>query len=390
MAKFAYEAQMQSGELVADQIEAASVSAAIGELETRGLTVRSIRIVSTAPVATEQAEAPVFYRRIEAALAQREALIAALEAFAADMTTKGGAQDLRQLIGELRRGATANDFIRHESAAVWLPLILRSPASSLGNDGFRQLLAEATREADNRALRRRMLLYPVTMLAVAALLALVLLYAIVPSFGQMYREFDLSLGPATGSIIWLSDRLRESGFLFLLSVALMALAVYALVRMWVGNAWTSRLFGSWIAGNSLSVAAMARFTGTLGELLALDAPLPEAIRIAGRASQHPYYRDMAEKLAKDTRHGETHWSESAVAEAFPANVIYALNANQDGGPNIPLLRELSSLYSDRMSERFDWSAGIIAPLTIAVVGILVGFFVLALLVPLMSLISGLS
>lgn len=387
---YAYEAQTPSGELIADQLDAASVSAAIQELEARGLAIRSIRTLMEEPAGAAHEKAPAFYERIEAALAHRQALITALEALTEDMATKQNARDFRQLIAELRRGATAKDFIGHESAAVWLPLILRSPAATIGGDGFRQVMVEAAHESDKRTMRRRMLAYPVTVLAVAILLGFVLLYAVVPSFGAMYREFQVQLPAPTGTVIWLSEQLRASPFVFFAAIILVGLLAYASIRLWTRHGLTTKYFGSWIAGNSLSVAAMARFTGTLGELLALDAPLPDAIQIAGRASQHPYYRAAAEELAHDARSGKPAWSTSPVARAFPGNVIYALSVHHEGGAGVPLLRELSSLYSDRISERFDWSAGIVGPLTIAAAGILVAFFVLALLLPLISMFGSLA
>lgn len=390
MPVYAYEAVTQSGERVTDELTAPSVSAAIAELEARGLVIRLIRALAEQPERAAEVEVPSFYRRIEAALESREALSAALEAFADEMSSKRSASELRALVAELRRGATAQDFLRHESAAAWLPLILRSPTSTVSAEGFEQLVSEATRESDNRRLRRRMLFYPVTVLVIALLLGLLLLYAVVPTFGQMYREFGLDVPQTTRLLVQLSEQLHYSPSRFLFTLLLIALAVYGLIRTWTTHALTTRLFGSFVAGNSASVTAMARFTGTLGELLAFDAPLPDAIRIAGRASQHRYYRAMADELAADARQGNGRLEHSAVAKVFPANVIYALAGGRDGGPNIPLLRELSNLYADRIAQRFDWSSGIIGPLALVAIGVVVAVVIIALLMPLISAFSGVT
>ena len=71
-------------------------------------------------------------------------------------------------------------------------------------------------------------------------------------------------------------------------------------------------------------------------------------------------------------------------------MIHALESGPDGGPDIALLRELSAMYGDRAAQRVDWSSGVLAQLAIVMVGLVVGYVVLALFMPLFSMVSSLS
>ena len=134
---------------------------------------------------------------------------------------------------------------------------------------------------------------------------------------------------------------------------------------------------------------MASFTRRLAELIDADLPLASALRLAGRSSGSTALRYAAEELA---RHSEQEASQlPKAALRLPAGVVSALeSAGATGKPNIRLLQELAEIYAERVRDRFDWSTGLLAPMSIALVGLVVGAVVVALLLPLVSLVSGLT
>jgi type IV pilus assembly protein PilC len=135
---------------------------------------------------------------------------------------------------------------------------------------------------------------------------------------------------------------------------------------------------------------MSSLTRQLAELLSIDVSLPDALWIAGQSCQHYHFKNVAEQLARQAHGSLVPLRESPVAHNLPANVIRALEAGPGGKPNLTLLRELSVIYGDRANERVDWSSGAIAQFAIIFLGITVGFVVIALFSPLVSLVSSLS
>ena len=71
-------------------------------------------------------------------------------------------------------------------------------------------------------------------------------------------------------------------------------------------------------------------------------------------------------------------------------MIRALEPEPGGQPNVALLRELSAIYGDRAGQRIDWTTGAITQFAILAIGIAVGFVVIAMFSPLVSLVSALS
>jgi type IV pilus assembly protein PilC len=204
----------------------------------------------------------------------------------------------------------------------------------------------------------------------------------------MYSEFGLRLPGPTLLLVTLGGPLHSHPIESLAVVVLLIVSVFFVVRLWNRFAITTRYFGRVTAGNSANVSAMSSLTRQLAELLSINVSLPDALWIAGHNSGHHFFQGVTAELARDAHRGQL--AESPVARTMPANLIHALQAGPDGQPSVPLLRELATIYSDRVADRVDWSSGAIAQLALVLVGIVVAFFVIALFMPMVSLISGLS
>jgi type IV pilus assembly protein PilC len=251
------------------------------------------------------------------------------------------------------------------------------------------LIRYATRDLQIRTERFRLLTYPILVTLISLLVLALLSLMIVPTFEQMFAEFGLRLPAPTLLVIEVTRQLRFHAIRTLLMIVGIGVLLYVAARLWTRFSLTTRLFGSVVAGNSASVTAMSSLTGRLAELLQLGVPVADAIWIAGQGCDHYHFRKACEQLAGDAYAHAAPLTQSNAAACFPANVIHALEPGPEG-PRIGLLRELSSMYAGRVHRRVDWSTGAIAQLSIVVLGAAIAFVVVALLMPLLSLISGLA
>ena len=72
------------------------------------------------------------------------------------------------------------------------------------------------------------------------------------------------------------------------------------------------------------------------------------------------------------------------------SVLHALHTDMPIASRIRLLREISICHTERVRIRLSWAHGIVEPVTIIVVGLIVGGIVVALFLPLIWLINGLT
>jgi type IV pilus assembly protein PilC len=389
MPNYYFEALSETGQRIVDEIAAANVSEAIHQIEARGWDIQLIRaVVQAAEVQVAETRSPLM-NRLEESLADRTQLIAALEALASEIGSTTAAKEIHKLVEKLREGATADALVRHESAAAWLPLLVRGVSAQGADGSVLRLLTESSREVEQRRRRRGALIYPVFLLAISLLVVGVLLITVVPIFRSMFADFGLRLPSLTYFVLELSWQLTQRP---LRSLAVLVLAVLVTVLAFHLSrryALATRYLGLVTAGNVTNLTAMARFSSALANMLSLDTPLDEALRIAGRATQHPYFRHVAHELSLDvSRQGGLR--DSPIIHSLPANVVRALHVGPNGQPSIALLEELSLLYSDRAEQRFEWSTNLVGPTAVIGVAVMVGFVVVALFMPLVQLITSLT
>lgn len=398
MLEFLYKATRSDGTSVTGEVAATTLAEAIAELESRGLSIESIRL-STAGDAMEssaQFESPAKLQPVPleshfvTAIERKEVLVPALTALASEMPAGRGRQEIYRLAAALRDARTSTDLRRSKIAIEWLPMLVKGFNAESSTRRLSEVISQASRESHYRSQRRRQLVYPFSVFLLALALLLFLAVAIVPTFDDMFSDFGLMLPTPTRLVMFLSNEIRFHFLRFMTLGILLATAIYAGGRIWTHYAITTQLFGVFTAGNTSSLSAMSSLTSQLAELLSINLSLPDALWIAGQSCQHYHFKNVAEQLARDAHDQTAPLSQSPVAHNFPANVIRALESGADGKPHIGLLRELSSLYGDRANRRVDWSTGAFAQFAIVIVGLTVGFVVIALFAPLLSMVTSLS
>lgn len=409
MPTYKYEAITTEGKVVSGSVEADSVSAAVEQLTQQRLTIQSVRAFtgvgssdaahsagSNSPYPQESsndaAEVPpaLYLQRIDDALQQRDRLLPVLDAFAAEHASKTAGAELRHFIARLQAGVTAQQMLRDPDLVGWLPLLISGSSSASMTEHYSKLISHMTHEDAARRQRRMGLLYPAVLLVLTGCVLLVICIAVIPVFHSIFRDFGIRLPTITLVVLNIGNYVGASPVLFLLRLVITVMVVALLVRFWIRHAFTNRLFGAVVAGNANNVFAMSRFTNVLAELVNIGAPVPDALRVAGVACQHEYFRLMSSRLANDLQAQDETMRLSPVAHTLPACVLHALQASEDGGPSVSLLRQLSTVYSQRVLRRTSHLAGIGSPALLFAIGSIIALVVIALYAPLVTLITVLS
>lgn len=335
---------------------------------------------------------PEFYDRIDEALENRGQLATAMEAIASEINPQNRPREITQLLTLLRSSIQAEQMVQDGVNAAFLPLILRGCPRGDALD-LNQIVGDATFAEEARKSRWRGIVYPLFVIAIALLIFVLLAVTVLPTFQKMFSEFELKLPFATRILLRFSNLICDgpvSFSLLLLGVGLAGLGLRKLITLIYPYLEAGGSIGPFFSGNTNSVRAMGRFASTLAELLCIGTPLDQAISIAGRASQNLRIKMASDHMAVDIGTTGKFQADSIVAHNFPLLVRRALEAAPNGTPSIPLLRQISTLYLERVRHRFDWAAGLFAPLAIVGVGLLVAFIVVSLFMPLISLITSLS
>jgi type II secretory pathway component PulF len=397
MLNFAYQARTKDGELRTGEIVAKSAVAALEELESQELTVLLIRqaegfIVEPVPpqprVLLEATGEHMLRNRVAQLLEKRATLGPALTAFAEELPKGRVRRELTSLSGKIQNGASVDELTQPPALTnVWLPLI--GSEASLGTNHLQDIFAEAERDYANRAQLTRDLAYPTIVFLLAVGILVFLGIFVVPTFSDIFDDFDLALPWLTIIIVEFSEVLLYLHLQFIILVTGAAFTVYVTLRLFRHWIFPSRWLGFFLDGNSQQVTEMAGFVRHLAEALSAGLPLADALLVVGSNSKHRWLRWESLRLYDNLVSGVD--SHTVLQDsALPATVNYALQGGPQGTPHIGLLQTIAELYFERVRNRFRWSTGFLPQMAILCIGIVVAMVVFALYLPLVTLINGLT
>ncbi|WP_166822151.1 type II secretion system F family protein [Thalassoroseus pseudoceratinae] len=220
---------------------------------------------------------------------------------------------------------------------------------------------------------------------------LVFLLILVPQFKSIFIDFNTELPGLTVAVLSLSDTLRTYGILILAVLLILFFLGVRIARAGQWSVWKQRVL-RWvpIIGPTLRHMTLARFTRMLSLLVENNTPLPEAVRLAARATNDDAMEIDVEQLAQQLETRGPDDLPFAVASRFPPSLIQVFTA-VGRRPNLgQTLSTLADDYENRSEVRVIALAPVLEPVVILITGWTIAWFVIAMFLPLMSLLNDLS
>ncbi len=400
MPTFYYQARNNDGEPVTGELHANDLQDAIAQLESGGWSLETIGTVAPQEAAAMAAEPlrpitatphdivrHVFHSHLEAILQRAQSIAPALRAFSEETAAKPHRGELERLIQIIERGDPAQaERAFGQLPDYWLPLI--SAAMSTKDPGriLRDFLNESQRSDELRRQWRLALAYPILVACVAAVVMTFLSVLVIPIFRSIFLDFGLTLPAITAANLkiayWIAGLWK---YLAAMAIVVIALAVALLMRSGAPGR-PSTFFGRLFYGRTSAVARLSQFTA---DLLEAGLSVPDALQVAGLLTRRKRYRYAFWRLADEQKSG-TNEPQNFVAPPRLATIVYALRTDLTTETRVRLLREITETNLEKSRRRLSWTRGFIEPLSIVVIGILVGLVVISLFLPLIRLVDGLA
>lgn len=370
MPTYRYEATDPLGKSLRGTIEAESLGAAIAAVEARGLALRSIGVDERAP-----AEGPLA-GAVDRLLALRDRLVTPLRAYAEEAASGRRRRELLSAAkllesGERERVVAA---VAAEPTA-WGPLL--AAASGEGTSPFAVFVQRERPVATLRRRRRLAAIYPLVVGGLCLAIGWPIATVVLPEFEMIFNDFGLELPAATELVVSTGRFVRNGGLVILLVLATLAYLVWQLLRLSAPQ--LSATVSDWLRGagqgRSLASARLAAHTANLAEA---RLPLP----LAGHAAAQRIGGPVA-------RRSEAAIEGRALSGPY-RSLDYALGVPMPEPSRVRLLRTLAACHNDLAAPRTAWAAGVAGPVTILVMGALVGLVVVALYLPLVTPLEGLT
>ena len=291
------------------------------------------------------------------------------------------------------------------------------------------------------------LIYPCMVILFTCGILGFIMYFIIPQFKEMFEDFGIKLPAMTQLLIDISTRVTQLWFLFPLIPVCIVLFIMLVCKFRAGRmGWHLYVLKTPVFGKLVEKANMARTTRTLGALVASGVPIIEALTITRETSGNAMYEKLYSKVNDSIREGETiarpmkkysvtsfhpvalfffmatlalpplavllvntDFIFSVMYACFALSVIAALwyflkyrqpvvedivinmvDVGEETGELDVMLYKVADYYDEEVKTLADGMLKLIEPCMIIFLGLVVGFIVIALFMPLIQIISGLQ
>jgi general secretion pathway protein F len=230
------------------------------------------------------------------------------------------------------------------------------------------------------------LIYPI-LLTVAGLGAVVFLLAfVIPRFVDIFQDLGQSLPLVTQILLSVSTGFQAYWWLIGLGVLVAVLAI----RVWLS---TENGRGQWdrialrlpVVGEVILKSETARFARVLGTLLKSGVPVLTALGVVRELSGNTVVARAIERVSEGVRRGAGIAVPLREAQAFPAMAVHMVRVGEETGRLEDMLVKVASDFELEVRRLVKRLMGLLEPAIILIMGLLVGFIVVALLMAIFSL-----
>ncbi|HXB20376.1 MAG TPA: type II secretion system F family protein [Candidatus Solibacter sp.] len=235
------------------------------------------------------------------------------------------------------------------------------------------------------------LIYPVSVITIAALVVGLLLKFVVPIFANMFSGMGVELPLATRIVVNLSTIVGWGWPFLIIGLIMMFVGVHYLRKNPRGRYLFDKFLLSLpVLGQVLRKIAVARFTRTLGTLITSGVPILEGLAITARTSGNAVLEDALMKVRKAVEEGRTIVDPLKESGVFPNMVTQMIGVGEATGAMDAMLQKIADFYEDEVDAATKNLLTLMEPIMIGVLGVVVGGIVISLYLPLFSMIAKLS
>ncbi len=245
-------------------------------------------------------------------------------------------------------------------------------------------LLERTVKLRNRV--QAALFYPITMMGIGVVVLAFLLTYVVPIVTRLFAEAKQRLPRPTVILIAASDFLIHWWWALLLLAAMAFFLLNRILATSGGKLWWDRIkLNLPLLGSLYGRLVIARFARTLGVLLQGGLPLTSSLAIVQHVIDNSHMAQHVEKAIQDVNEGEDLTASLERSKSFPAMVIQMISAGERSGTMEEMLLRIAEAYEDEVETRVAALTSLLEPFLILVMGLMVGFIVLAILLPILQM-----
>ncbi len=394
MAVFIWEGKTRQGEQRAGTMEAPNADIVIERLRAQQIQASKVKkkpleIHLKIGTGISSKEIVVFTRQFATMIDAGLPLVQCLEILGAQQTNVHFQKVVAAVKSDVESGSTLADALgKHNKIfnELYVNLVAAGEVGGILDTILNRL---ATYMEKSLKLRRQVqgaMVYPIVVISVAFIVTFVLLYAVIPVFEKMFRDFGGTLPWPTQLVIDMSNGLRANVIILFVSLILIIVLHRA-----IGKTPKGRLFYDGVAlkspiiGPLFRKVAVAKFTRTLGTMISSGVPILDALTITGKSAGNKVVENAIGYTRERISEGRTMADPLAETGVFPPMVVQMIAVGESTGAMDSMLQKIADFYEEEVDSAVSALTSLLEPLMMIVLGVLLGGLIVAMYLPIFEL-----
>ncbi len=338
-------------------------------------------------------ELSFFSRQLSVLIDAELPLIQSLGLLAEQQKNKYFARVITEVKEDVEAGAALNQALRKHPKVfddLYCNLVASGEQSGSLDTMLRRLADYQESMLKLRAKVKQAMIYPTAIVAFAIIVAIFMLWKIIPVFGGIYQELGAQLPGLTAAVLGLSNFVSD----YIVFIVVGLIAIIVLYRQWhktpAGREIVDRTkLKLPIMGNLMQKISLSRFTRTLSTLIGGGVPMLESLKIASTTTDNVIIERQVLNARQMVSEGKNlHESlKQASQDQFPAMMIQMVNVGESTGTLDEMLGKLANFFDDEVDNAVSSLLSALEPIVLIFVGGIVGTLVISMYLPLFNLIQ---
>ncbi|MBE5955540.1 MAG: type II secretion system F family protein [Lachnospiraceae bacterium] len=402
MASFGYIAVDKNGKEQKGSVEADTKEKALAAVRALGYTPLSVTPQSfltkdiniSLTKGTTVREKSLFCRQFTSLLRAGVTIIDSLGMLAEQTENKGFAKAIKDVQTNIQKGETLGNSMRQLPEyfpSMLVNLVDAGEASGSLDVSLERMAIQFEKDAKLQGMIKKAMIYPIVVCFVAIGVVILMLAYVVPTFMEMFADLDIEMPALTVAVMAASEFVQSHLLLILGIIIALVIGIKYFKDTPRGKAMLGYLGVKIPALANFTVKSSAsRLARTLSTLLYAGIPMVEAVEITAHTMTNVLFRDALLEAKEEILKGVPLSEPLKASGLFPPMVVHMTSIGEETGDMEAMLEKMADYYDEEVELATQSMMAALEPMIIVVLAIIVGVLVGAVVMPMLSLYTGLE
>jgi type IV pilus assembly protein PilC len=307
--------------------------------------------------------------------------------------TQQGNKTFKRMIKEIKEqvegGATLAEALKRfpkHFDDLFVNMIAAGEAGGILDAILRRLAAYMEKAAKLKAQVKGALTYPIVTLIIAVVVLAVILVFVIPVFEEMFADFGGELPVPTQIVVKASEMVKSKILYIIIALGLFGFALRKFYKTEKGqDVVDDLLLRIPVFGELLRKVAVAKFTRTMGTMLASGVAILEALDIVAKTAGNRTVEKAVYDVRSGIAEGRTMADPLQESGVFPAMVCQMISVGESTGALDAMLEKIADFYDEEVDQAVDNLTSLIEPFMLVFLGVTIGGLVVAMYLPIFKM-----